>query len=221
MSKTLRERAITLLKDGRTADELRVLFVAEGARPDEVRAVLDELVQLQRRAVALDPARLRGEANWMFARGASVDHVVAHFAQAGVSEEHARPEAERLFAMFRTMRPCQRCGTPTPPAELVFDLRGLSICSSCNLRDEIHRSEQRAVVSDLESLAVLGGVGMAITAQVVGNAIENDPGAAPRPFCAHCRTPSGVLVVTLPPEWRARLDPRWVWVCPTCWQPIA
>jgi hypothetical protein len=228
MPRTLRERAITLMKDGRTADELRVLFTAEGADPGEVRAVLDELAALQRNAAelrrrsdAMDPERLRGEANWMFARGAQVEHVVAHFVQAGVAESHARPEAERLYATFRTMRPCQRCGAPTPPKDIVFDLGGFSICPACNLRDEIHRSEQRGIVSDLESIAVLGGVGVALTAQVVGAAGESDTSATTTPFCVACRAPTGVHQSRLPPDYRARLDPRWPWVCSRCWRPIA
>ncbi len=223
MPRTLRDRAITLMKDGRTADELRVLFVAEGADPHEVRAVLDELATLQRKAVAMDPERLRGEANWMFARGAQVEHVVAHFVQAGVAESFARVEAERLFAIFRTLRPCQRCGTPTPPNDLVFDLRGFQVCAACNLRDEIQRSEQRGLASELESLAVLGGVGAVTAATAVQSAVDANAGATgtTNPFCPACRVPSGVHVSTLPPDYRARLDPRWPWVCSRCWRPIA
>jgi hypothetical protein len=218
VTRPLRERAIMLMKDGRSIDELRVVFVAEGASQAEVDAVLAELASLQRKAVALDPARLRAEAQWMFTQNATVEHVVARFVQLGVAEEHARPEAERIFAALSSMRPCQRCGTPTPPSTFVFDTNGFSICNGCNLRDEITRSEQRGFARDLETFAMLGGVGLA----VVSAAAANPPlPATTNPFCAHCRTPTGVHIASLPPDWRARLDPRWPWVCSHCWRPIA
>lgn len=197
------------------------MFVAEGADPEEVRAVLTELVELQRQAAAQDPARLRGEAMWMFAQGASVDHVVAHFGSVGVAEAVARPEAERLFAAFQRMRPCQRCGRPSPPGELVFDATGFSICGACNLRDEITRSEQRGIARDLGDLGALTGVGGVLIAAAVADLAGNYAGGTSQPFCAHCRRPSGVSVGVLRADVRARLDPRATWVCSLCWQRIA
>src|SRR5581483_11637380 len=104
--------------------------------PREVQAVLAELVALQReaaaqaanaaRAAVVDPARLRADALAMFAAGEGAEAIVAHFVRNGVAEQHARPEALRLIALFRTFRPCQRCGTPTPPQSFVMDLNGLS-----------------------------------------------------------------------------------------------
>ena len=209
-----------LMKDGRAPDELRVLFIAEGVSADEVHAVLAELAAQKRQAEAMDPMRLRAEAQWMLSQGASVDHVVAHFVAAGVAEAHARPEAERLSAEFRSMRPCQRCGTPTPPKNLVFDHGGFSICNGCNLRDEIQRSEHRGIARDLESIGILGGaVGLAAAAAYDATAAPT--AATTHPFCPYCRTATGVHQSSLPPDWRARLDPRWVWVCATCWRPIA
>ncbi len=220
MTASLRERAILLMREGRTSDEIETLFVWEGAAPADAHAVVGELAALQRKAAAMDPARLRGEAQWMFARGAAVEHVVAHFVQAGVADAHARPEAERLFAFFRSLVPCQRCGAPTPPSDMVFDLGGFRICSACNLRDEIGRSEQRGFARDFELLGALGGLGALAT--TVGSAIENVPvGGTAQPFCSRCRTPAGVAVTRLTPGLRARLDPTAAWVCSRCWQKIA
>ena len=213
---SLRDRAIALMKEGRTADEVHTVFVWEGHDPNEVRAVLTELAALQRQAAAMDPARLRGEAQWMLSRGASVEDVVAHFARAGIAEVHARPEAERIAAALRAMRPCQRCGAPTPPRELVFDLSGFSICNRCNLSDEIHRSEQRGILRDIEVFGALGGVGPAIVTSAIANAMDANVSATTHPFCPRCAQPSGVLAASLPPEWRARVDPTSTWVCRLC-----
>lgn len=220
------------MKDGRSADELRVLFVAEGNDPHEVRAVLAELVALQRqaasestfaaRAAVVDPNRLRADAQLIFAQGGGVDAIVAHFVGNGVAEAHARPEAERLVAIFRTFRPCQRCGTPTPPQSFVMDLNGLSICTSCNLRDEINASQSRAVASEMESIAIGPGA-LAIKAVAVLEADLLAPRAigSTSPWCATCRAQTGVHVNVAPPAVRAQLDPRWQWVCRQCWRPIA
>ena len=197
------------------------MFVAEGSDPEEVRAVLTELVELQRQAAAQDPTRLRGEAMWMFSQGASVEHVVAHFVSVGLADAVARPEAERLFAAFQRMRPCQRCGRPTEPRELVFDATGFSICNGCNLRDEIARSEQRGVARDLALVGVVGGVGGALIASMAADMTGNYAGGTSQPFCARCRRPTGVPVGVLGPDVRARLDPRASWVCSACWQRIA
>jgi hypothetical protein len=209
-----------LLKDGRTADELRVLFVAEGLDSAEVDAVLHELVALQRQAVAMDPAHLRADAQAMFAQGASVEHVVARFVQMGVAEVHARPEAERLHAAFRAARPCQRCGAPTPPSDLVYDLGGFAICARCNLTDEIQRSENRGLARDLEMIGGLAGGGL-VASFAAGAMANAAPAGTSAPFCARCRMPSGVHVSRFDAPTRARLDPSWQWVCGRCFARIA
>ena len=73
---SLRERAVVLMKEGRTADEIQTLFVWEGHDAAEVHAIVAELARLRREAEAMDPVRLRNEAQWMLARGASVDDLV-------------------------------------------------------------------------------------------------------------------------------------------------
>jgi len=221
----LRARAIELMKQGHTADSLHEFFVAEGAHPEEVRGVLTELVALQHQAAAMDPERLRGEARWMFLRGASVDDVVMHFVRVGVPEEHARPEAARVLAIVQKMKPCQRCGTPTDPASFYMDLSGFSICNTCNLQDEIGRSEQRGVARDLEMIGGVGGIGGMLAVSMVADAMaasaEGHHGHTSTPFCGQCRTPSGIHVSRVDAVTRARLDPRSQWVCGRCWAKIA
>jgi len=225
MARSLRDRAVLLMKDGRSADELRVLFVAEGNDPHEVQAVLTQLVALQRQAVAeaafaaraatVDPNRLRADAQWIFSQGGNVDAIVAHFVRNGVAEEHARPEAERLMAIFRTFLPCQRCGTPSPPKSFVMDLNGLSICMGCNLRDGINASNARAVASEMEAVA-----GSSLAALAIDLAAPPPLGST-SPWCATCRAQTGVHVNVAPQAVRAQLDPRWQWICRQCWRPIA
>jgi hypothetical protein len=210
------------MKAGHTADALHVRFVGEGEDPEEVRAVLTELVALQHQAAAMDPDRLRGEARWMFGRGASVDDVVAHFVGVGVSEAHARAEAQRLEAAFRSLRPCQRCGTPTEPERMCMDLSGFSICPGCHLRDEIARSEQRAVARDLEMVGAMAGVGGLVAMSFVADAMSTGGlGQTSRPFCARCRQPTGVHVSQIAPAFRAQIDPTAEWACGHCGQKIA
>ncbi len=218
----LRARAIELLKEGHSADALHVRFVQEGESPEEVRAVLTELVALQHQAAAMDPTRLRGEAKWMFVRGASIDDVVAHFVRVGVPEEPARAEATKLLAVVRAMKPCQRCGAPTEPSELVMDLGGFFICRACNLRDEISRSEQRGIARDLKMVGALGGgVGGMLLASAVSESIANRATATQAPFCARCAQPSGVHVSAFSPADRQRLDPTAEWACRLCGGKIA
>lgn len=220
----LRPRAIELMKAGRPADAIHVQFVNEGADPEEVRAVLTELVALQHEAAARDPVRLRNEAQWMFLRGASTEDVVAHFVRVGIAEEHARPEAARVLAIVQKMKPCQRCGKPTNAADLVFDLSGFTICKGCHLQDEIGRSEARGMAADLEAVGAFGGLAVAMTMSVVQSGLEaqaNNLGHTHRPFCAACRTPSGVHVHVIDPATRARLDPSASFVCGQCGRKIA
>lgn len=218
----LRTRAIELLKEGHSADDLHWRFVGEGENPEEVRAVLTELVALQHQAAAMDPKRLRGEAKWMLLRGASIDDVVAHFVRVGVAEAPAREEAAKLQAAVRAMRPCQRCGTPTEPSELVMDTGGFSICGGCNLRDEIGRSEQRGMARELEMVGALGGgVGGMLLASAVSESLANHSPSTQAPFCARCRQPSGVHVRAFAPADRQRLDPTAEWACRLCGAKIA
>jgi hypothetical protein len=142
----------------------------------------------------------------------------------GVAEDAARVEAERLYALFQKLRPCQRCGEPTDPGDFVLDLGGFSICKACNLRDEIGRSEQRGIARELETVGMLaGGVGGALIASMAAtNAAATYGGAVTtRPFCARCRQPWGIHVSTIAPAGRAHLDPSASWVCGQCGQKIA
>jgi len=220
----LRARAIDLLRTGHTADALHVQFVNEGEDPEEVRSVLTELVALQHQAAAMDPARLRADARWMFIQGRSIEDVVAHFIHVGVAEEHARPEVQKLFEHFRQLRPCQRCGTPAEPAELVMDLSGFSICAACNLRDEIGRSEQRGIARDLETVGAFGGGGGMLAMSLLADAMSTAAaghGHTSRPFCARCRQPSGVHVSQVAAGYRGSVDPSAEWVCAQCGMKIA
>lgn len=222
----LRTRAIDLMKNGHSADALHWMFVGEGQDPNEVRSVLTELVALQHQAAAMDPKRLREEAKWMFYRGAPLEDVVAHWVRAGIAEEHARPEAERIQAAAAKLKPCQRCGTPTTPDAFFMDLSGFQVCRGCNLKDEIGRSEQRGIARDLETVGGIGfvGMGVAMTASMAAMAIEQQAnhyhGHTSAPFCASCKTPSGAHVTWLDMGTRSRVDPTAEWVCRQCWSKI-
>jgi len=198
------------------------MLVQEGADPEEVRSTLTELVALMHQAAAMDPTRLRGEAKWLWARGAPVEEVVRHFVRVGVEEAAARAEAERLYAAFQKLRPCQRCGEPVEPSELVLDLGGFAICRGCNLRDEIGRSEQRGIARDLETVGFLaGGVGGALIASAAADAMTTGGPSTTRPFCNRCRQPWGIHVSTVNPAARANIDPSASWACAQCGQKIA
>lgn len=223
----LRTRAIDLMKNGHSADALHWMFVGEGQDPNEVHAVLSELVALQHQAAAMDPTRLREDAKWMFYRGAPMEDVIAHFVRAGVAEEHARPEAERMQAAAAKLKPCQRCGTPTPPEAFFMDLSGFNVCRGCNLRDEIGRSEQRGIARDLETVGSIGfaGMGIALTASMAAQSIDqnanNYHGWTAAPFCGACKQPSGLHVSRLHMSTRAQVDPTAEWICGHCWKKIS
>lgn len=175
----------------------------------------------------MDPQRLREEAKWSFYRGASLDQVVAHWAQAGIAEEHARPKAERIQAIAAKLKPCQRCGTPTAPDAFFMDLSGFQICRGCNLRDEIGRSEQRGIAREIEAVGGVGfvGMGVALTASIAAQAYDHNAnhyhGGTASPFCASCKTPSGAHVTWLVDVGtRSRIDPTAEWVCRQCWAKI-
>lgn len=222
----LRTRAIELLKQGHHADQLHWQFVNEGESPEEVRAVLTELVALQHQAAAMDPARLRHEATNMFLRGATVDDVVAHFVRVGVAEEHARPEAERIKAAAAKLKSCPRCGTWSNAADMTMDLTGFMICRGCNLRDDIQRSEQRGVARELEGVGGFGIGGLAIatvaTAMAANaTAAANNVGQTHRPFCPRCAAPTGIHVSALDAMTRSRIPHDTEWVCRHCGTGIA
>ena len=213
-----RARAIDMLKEGHPPEAVHAHLVAQGAANDEVYALVSELVRLKSEATARDPARLREEAKWMLVRGGTVDDVVAAFGAAGVAEEHARPEAARLLALVRTMRPCARCQMPVTPAETIFDTMGRSICARCHTRDEIARSEQRGIISEMESFG-LGGplLGMAMGAIVQHTQAPPEVAAAAPagPMCPSCRAPALVSTSTLPPHHAAASSGK-QWVCRSC-----
>jgi hypothetical protein len=212
----LRDEAVSMMKEHRLPDTVYAHLVSRGVDINEAHALVTELVALKQKADALDPNRLREEAKWMLFRGANVEDAVAHFVRAGIAEEHARPEIVRILALVKRLRPCQRCGAPVAPEEMVFDLRGLSVCNRCNLQDEIGRSEQRGIASTLES------VGMSpMFAEAASGLAQSFEPQVTRPVCAHCRIPSGVHVSALLPEVRARIDPRASWLCGQCGQVIA
>jgi hypothetical protein len=205
-----RSTAIEMMKHGAPPEQVHAQLVAQGAPEAEVHAFVSELVRLKREAEARDPARLREQAKWMFVRGASVDDVVRAFEAVGVAAEHARPEAERILAVVRTMRPCQRCGTPIAPSEALFDPQGRSICVVCHSRDEISRSEQRGVLSAFESI----GMSPLITLAASG-VVESSTVAAPAALCAYCHASAMVHVSALAPA-QAAAYPGASWVCPRC-----
>lgn len=222
----LRARAIELLKQGHHADQIHWQFVNEGESPEEVRAVLTDLVALQHEAAASDPARLRHEATAMFLRGASVDDVVAHFVRVGIAEEHARPEAERIKAAAAKLKSCPRCGGWSNGADMTMDLTGFSICRDCNLRDDIQRSEQRGIARDIENVGGfgLGGMALATVAAAIAasaDAAANRVGQTHVPFCGRCAAPSGIHVSALDVPMRDRVPPGIEWVCRQCGSGIA
>lgn len=218
----LRPRAIALLKQGQTPEAVHVQLVSGGADPEEVRSVLTELVALMHQAAAMNPERLRGEAKWLYARGAPEEEVVRHFVRVGVDEQAARAEAARLYASFQKLRPCQRCGELTDPGTFVLDLGGFSICRGCNLRDEIGRSQQRGIARDMEMVgAFAGGFGGMLVASYAASTMTAGGQVTTRPFCSRCRQPSGVHVSAVAPAARVQLDPSAEWVCWHCGLKIA
>ena len=169
----------------------------------------------------MDPTRLRHEAIGMFMRGAGIDDVVAHFVQVGVSEEHARPEAERLEVAAAKLETCPRCGGWSSAADMTMDLTGFLICRACNLKDEIRRSEQRGIARDLEAVGGFGMGGMAIATvatAMAANAMAtaNNVGQTHLPFCQRCAAPTGARVSAYDPATRARFPSRAEWVCRQC-----
>jgi hypothetical protein len=168
----------------------------------------------------MDPARLREEAKWMFLRGAGVEHVVAHFTSLGIPEDGARAEAIRIQQAVAKLRPCQRCGTPSDPSKMVMDLNGRMICNGCHLRDEIGRSEQRGLASELESLGVSPFMAEAFAGTGFVGSQYTAPPPQQGPVCQFCHG-VGAHVSQYPPHQRAQFDPRASWICTGCGRGIA
>ncbi len=203
-----RALAIEMLKDGRPPEAVHARIVELGGTNDEVYAFVSELVRLKSEAAARDPARLREEAKWILIRGGTVEDVIAAFGAVGVAAEHARPEAERMLAIVRTMRPCTRCGAPMLPNEVMFDIAGNTICPSCYTRAEILVSEQRGAAAEMDGYA---GSGSGLMLMAVVKLIEGPPAYATPPLptlptrnpgavCPSCHSPALVSTSTLPPH---------------------
>ncbi len=186
-------------------------LVASGVDGDEARALVDQLVLFKRQAEALDPARLGHDATWMLWQGAPVEHVVAHFVSAGVAEEPARAEVDRLAAEVQKMRPCARCRRPVVPAEAFLDTLGQQICRSCNALVEIGNSERRVVEGALEMIGV-----PAFAIQAAGSVPHAYQATPAPPYCTACGTYSGIHVNAIHPANRAQLHPGWTFVCNRC-----
>jgi hypothetical protein len=214
----LRAIAIGMMKDGRPPEAVHARLCEMGGTNDEVYAFVSDLVRLKNEAAARDPARLREEAKWILLRGGTVEDVVTAFGAVGVAAEHARPEAERMLALVRTMSPCMRCRAPMMPNEVMFDTGGNRICPRCHTRDEIVRSEQRGIVSEMENLGMVSPLmGLAIATMVERS--QAPAYAAPEvpagPVCPRCRAPALVATSTLPPHHPAASSGA-AWVCRSC-----
>ena len=215
VSVELGAEAVRMLKADLPPETVHAFLVSHGVTNDEAYVFVSDLVAMKRDASHLDPVKLRDEGKWMLLRGGTPDDVLRHFVSAGVAEEYARPEIAKIIARVAAMRPCQRCGTPTEQADLVFDLRGTTVCNRCNLQDEIGRSEQRGIASTLESVGF-----NPLLVDAIANAIPAQS-APQRAYCQYCRVPSGVHVSSLQPDVRARYPQGWSWVCGQCGQPIS
>lgn len=154
----LANHAVDLMKRG-VAPELVVdQLVQLGAHPDQARSVVQQLMLLKQQAEARDPRRLLEDAAAMIRRGAPPDVALQHLMSAGIAEEHARPEIDKLFAAhwqrMASMRPCDRCRTPMVPAESYFDLLGNQVCERCHTQDEISAGDRRVEEARLEAAGV-------------------------------------------------------------------
>ncbi len=158
MDASLTNEAVAMMKRGVAPDAVRARLVELGADPAQAGALVERLVELKRQAEASDPRRLRQEAADMIAQGAPHEAALRHLTAAGIAEVHARPEIDRLFAAHQqrlaSMRPCDRCRTPTPPSDSYFDRLGNQVCGRCHAEDEIDASEQRVEDARLEAAGV-------------------------------------------------------------------
>lgn len=204
------------LKQSLPPETVIAFLVSRGAGDHEARQTVAELCEQKRRADALDPKRLREEAKWMLWRGATVDHVVAHFVSLGIAEEPARAEAEKIFVAVQRMRPCERCTSPVAPGESFFDPAGRQVCKRCHSLDEIGAGDRRVTLGALEMVGVPSWA-----VQSVAGPVQHSYAPAQRPWCARCHSPSGVHVNALHPSHRAQVHPGWIYVCGWCFTGLA
>jgi hypothetical protein len=140
-------QAVALMKQGAPPDAVWHHLVQLGAETNQARALVEQLLELKRQAEACDPHRLRDEAAAMIRDGHPPEAALHHLTSHGIAEMHARPEIDRLVAAhyqrLASMRPCGRCGTPTPAAETFFDPLGNQVCDACHSRDEIAAGDRR------------------------------------------------------------------------------
>ena len=207
----LQEEAVAMMKTGVPPAAVFDRLVASGVELEEARGFVDQLVAFKRQADALDPTRLRNEAIWLFWQGAPKIAVVEHFVKTGVALEHAQPQADRIEIEVRAMRPCDRCRKPMQPAEAYFDASGRQICKACNSLVEIGNAERRVIEGALEMVGV-----PAFAINAAGSIPYDYQDTPSPPYCAACRTYSGIHVNALHPANRAQIRPGWTFVCSRC-----
>jgi hypothetical protein len=154
----LTQTAVRMMRQGYADEDVIGYLVQLGADAGVARALVDHLIALKRQAEALDPQRLRAEVAAMIAEGADYEDALGHLTSLGIAEQHARPEIDRLFAAHAqrvaSMRPCDRCGTPTVPSEFYFDRVGNQVCAGCHAENEVRAAEDRAEDARLEAAGV-------------------------------------------------------------------
>jgi len=178
-----RDDAISLLKTGTPPAAIYSRLMAAGMTDAQARSMLDELLALKHKADAMDPARLRNEAIWMLWNGAPAEQVVQHFVAAGVADEHARPEVDRIAVAITKMRPCDRCRRPMDPAAAFFDGYGRQVCKTCNSMDEIGNAQRRVVDGAMEMIGVPSWA-----VQLSQTPYQNQSMAPSTPTCPRCGT---------------------------------
>jgi hypothetical protein len=153
-----RARAVDMMKQGAPPDAVWHDLVGSGLDGAQATQLVDQLLALKRAADACDPQRLRAEVLEMFWRGAPSEAALHHLLSAGIAEEHARPEVDRLFAEHQrrlaTMRPCDRCRKPMDPAQTYFDIVGNQVCRGCHANDQIADGARRVEEARLEAAGV-------------------------------------------------------------------
>ena len=154
----LMTHAVEMMKRGVAPDAVWQHLVQLGADADQARALVQQLVALKAQADAQDPKRLLEGAAAMIRQGAPPEVALHHLTSAGIAEEHARPEIDRLLAAHwqrvASMRPCARCATPMVLSESYFDPLGNQVCDGCHRQDEINAGDQRVEDARLEAAGV-------------------------------------------------------------------
>lgn len=151
--------AVGLLKAGHDPEAVIEALVEAGVDGEPARTLVEQLVELKRRALAQDPEGLRREATRMYEEDhVAVDDVVAFMVEIGIPEMYARPEAERLYALYErkmaTRKPCDRCRELTFASDFFFDTSGNQICPSCNDQEQIAQGDRRVEDARLEAAGV-------------------------------------------------------------------